>query len=135
MNIFKTTFLAALSILFIGCSSTSEETVTEMYGSLKDGDATKLFRVVTEPKARELTLNAFKKCSVNKALYKTDDFRLAKDCFIEMYGKMNVKNIKVTQTSETEAYAVVTFENNSKNITNKEYLRKLKGKWLIIRYQ
>ena len=134
MNIFKIIFLATLSILFIGCSSTPQNSVEEMYEALKDGDAAKLYRVTTEPKARQLTLKVLKECSVNKHLYK-DNFKLAKDCFREMYGKMNVKSIELTEVSETKAYAIVIYENNSKTITNKEYLRMINGKWLVLRYQ
>lgn len=135
MNIFKTTFLTFISILFIGCSDTPKSTVEDMYDSLKHGEVANLYRITTESKARALTLEALKTCSVDKASYNKEDLSLGEDCFKEMYGNISVKSIEVLKATENEAFVKIVYDDNNETITNREYLRKRDGKWIIFIYQ
>ena len=135
MNISKIILLTIISSMFIGCSDTPKDILEDMYCGLKEGDVPKVYRVTSEAKARALTVDALKDCSVDKSKYKEDNFKLGEDCFVEMYRDIDIKSIEITQISETKASALVTYEKNSKDITKKEELRKINGKWLVMHFR
>ncbi len=135
MDTFKIILITAMSYMFIGCSDTPQNSLEDMYYGLKEGNVPKVYRVTSEAKARALTVEALKDCSVDKTAYKDDNFKLGEDCFVEMFGDIEIKNIEVTKTSETKASAVVTYVSDSKSIKRKEQLRKINGKWLVMHFQ
>ncbi len=130
MTVFKAILLPFLTLLFIGCSSTPEKTVENMYDSLKKGDLSKLLNSTTDQMSGAFAARALRDCSVDKKSY-TDDLKLVQDCMVEMYSKLDVKKIKLIKEDKESALVEVIVKNGLiENTTNINLIR-VDGEWRV----
>jgi len=130
MTLIKTILLTSITFLFVGCSNTPEEAITDLYDSIKDGDLQKLSRVTTEKTTGAFSLSALRDCTADKPSY-NDEMQLVEDCLIEKYKNTNFKSVKITMKSETLADANVSIEQDSKEFNYIFKVYKVNDMWKV----
>jgi len=121
----------SLSILLLGCSSTPESSIENMYEALQDGNFLKFAKYTNDPVTRIYSVKALSTCSVDKSSYKDGDFSLLNDCFLEKYNNLDFKNIKISNLSEKKADAELIVIEDQTETLYKFTLRKGKDNWRV----
>lgn len=125
-------YLFAISaFLFIGCSDTPKDSVSNMYDALQEGNSIKLANNVEEAMSITLISESLKECSIKREK-ETDDIARSNQCLKEKYSNIKYKDIKTEEMSEEIAYVKVTvLENDTQNdiVFN---VKKIGDKWMVL---
>jgi len=127
----KKILLPLFAFVFIGCNDTPKSAISNMYDALQNGNVVKLSNNTTETMNIALVSQSLKKCSVNKADYTDDNVKLANDCLLKEYSKLEYKNIKIIDITKNIANANVTIINNNIEKNINLVVENLDGKWRV----
>ena len=134
MHSLKISLLLALSLVFIGCSSTPQSAIENTFDALKNGHFPQLMKNTTYPISKAYSAQALAKCSVNKKDYANDDLELMHLCLKEEYANIKVENIILTSISENETKAEVTVLYD-KRITHIFSIQKIDEQWRLAPFE
>lgn len=127
----KLYFLIIPALLFIGCSDTPKDSVSNMYDALHEGNSIKLANNVEEAMSITLISESLKGCSVKREK-NSDDLARTNQCLKEKYSSLRYKDIKIEEMSKDSAFVKVTIlENDAQNdiVFN---VKKIGGKWMVL---
>lgn len=130
MTFSKLTILVLPTILFIGCSNTPNDAVTNMYDALKEGNVVKLANNTDESMSVMLIADSLKECSIDKKSY-TDEMKLAIDCIIEKYADIKYKNVETVNIINEHAYVKVSVISNNNENSLTLIVKKIGDKWMV----
>ncbi len=132
MNFAKILLIITTSILFVGCSTTPEDAVHNVYDAIKNGDMVKLINNSNYGTRGHFIKPALRECSVDKSKYKDDDIKLVEDCLREKYSDISVTIDTSVKISKTESDINITVKNNSLESTYQLKVMKVEGVWIVV---
>jgi len=121
-------------ILFIGCSNTPEDAISNTYDAIIEGDGVKLSRSANDNMSVFFIREALETCSVDKKSY-IDDMKLANDCLKEKYQDLKYKHIEIVKVSEDKAYSRLEVITNGEKKNTTLLLQIIDGKWIVLGYK
>ncbi|MFK5937013.1 MAG: DUF4878 domain-containing protein [Sulfurimonas sp.] len=132
MNLSKVVLTITTLFLLVGCSSTPEDAVLNVYNGIKKGDMPKLIKNSNYAIRGVFIRSALFECSLDKSKYVNDDLKLVENCLREKYGKIKVKISSTTMLSEVEADINITMQSNSQELKYQLKVAKIEHKWKVI---
>lgn len=130
MKLSQLTLLGAAALLFVGCSQSPKDAVYGMYDALADGDIQKLKENATDTTSGLLIMASMMRCDANKNDFSTKD-EIASYCMEKMFSGADIENVEVTEVSDTQAYAMVTTNNDGEEKSEKLDLIKVDDVWKV----
>jgi hypothetical protein len=127
----KLYFFTISAFLFIGCSDTPKDSVSNMYDALQEGNSIKLANNVEEAMSITLISESLKECSIKREK-ESDYLARANQCLKEKYSNIKYRDIKIKEMLEDNAYVKVTvLENDTQNdiVFN---VKKIGGQWMVL---
>ena len=132
MNFSKTVLIVTTLFLLVGCSSTPEDAVKNVYDAIKEGDMPKLINNSNYAIRGVFIKSALLECSVDKSKYTNNDLELVEDCLREKYSKINVEVSSVRMLSKSEADINITMYSNTRALKYQLKVAKKESKWKVV---
>lgn len=131
MKFQKLSLIAVSALLFVGCSNTPDDAVSNMYEALKEGNSVKLADNAEEAMSISLMSESLKNCNMQKK-EDTDDMSKINECLKQKYENLKYKNIETEKISQDSAYVkVIIIQNDIQNDITLN-VKKIDGKWMVM---
>ena len=118
--------------LLIGCSSTPEDAVHNVYDAIKEGDMPKLINNSNYAVRGAFIRTALYECSLDKSKYTDDDLKLVEECLIEKYANIDIKISSTIMLSDTKADINITMYSNVQGLKHQLKVEKIEHKWKVV---
>lgn len=127
----KLYFVTITALLFIGCSDTPKDSVSNMYDALQEGNSVKLANNVEEAMSITLISESLKECTLKREK-ETDDIARSNQCLKEKYSNLKYKDVKIEEMSGESAFVKATVSHNGTENDIVFSVKKIDGKWMVL---